>query len=83
MSEQLTLWHVLDMFARRAKKRLTPYSSKAEIAACLKVDRAATDPLVDEAIEKDHLVVHPKYQHEWMLTDDGQAFVDEAAFVRN
>lgn len=81
MSEKLTLWHVLDVFARRAQKRLTPYSSKAEIAKCLKAERVVTDPPVDDAIAKGHLVVHPRYQHSWMLTEGGQTCVDEAAFT--
>ena len=81
MADDLTLWHVLDAFARREARRDTPYSTKSEIATKLERSPSETDPLVDEAISAGHLEEDLRYKGFWRLTQSGEGLADAPAFM--
>jgi hypothetical protein len=83
MADDLSIWHVLDAFARRAARRMTEYSSKGEIASELGRPRSETDPLVDQAVESDRLEEDPRYKGFWRLTEKGQGIVDAPIFTQS
>ena len=81
MADDLSMWHVLDAFARRATRRKTEYSSKGEIASELGRPRSEADPLVDRAVESECLDQDPRNKGFWRLTEKGQGFVDAPIFT--
>ena len=82
MTANVTVYDVLRAVEGRAERRMTPASSRLEIANALNADRVLIDPLVDEAHNKGYIDEHPRYRENWQLTDDGRAYLDAPLFER-
>jgi DNA-binding transcriptional MocR family regulator len=82
MASEVTLYDVVRALDERAVRRMTPASSRVELAAQLGVDRAVVDPLVDEARERGYIEEHPRYRENWQVSDSGRAYLDAPLFDR-
>jgi hypothetical protein len=80
VGDDMTVWHILRALEDRASNRLTPYSSRLEVADHLGRLRGETDPLFDEAIEKGYVEEHQRYNENWRLSDQGKTALDAQLF---
>lgn len=80
VAEELTVRKILRAVEERETKRMTPYTTRLEVADHLGVSRIETDPLFDDAVENGYLEEDPRYKENWRLSDSGRELLDSELF---